>query len=128
MTDPRCRAAVNLDGGLFGVPEGAPLAVPYLMICAEATSGANDRLRETSRAPFEEETVAGARHMDFTDAALIWPFFKWIGMLGPAPGAEIVRRKNELVRAFVAARLEGRHVTSKAPPSRVAPHDFQASR
>jgi predicted dienelactone hydrolase len=107
MTDPRCGAAVNIDGGLFGVPDGS-LNAPYLMLYAEATDGANDRLQARATALFEDETFAGARHMDFTDATLLWPLLKRLSMLGPAPGAEIVRRKNERVRAFLEAQLRDR--------------------
>src|SRR5262249_5280748 len=66
MTDPRCRAVVNLDGGAFGAPEDSPLAVPYLMIYTEQSLGANDKLKERSCAPYQEEIVAGAKHMDLT--------------------------------------------------------------
>ncbi len=104
MTDPRCKAAVNIDGGLFGAPE-TPLEVPYLMLYAEATDGGNDGLKARATAAFEEESFAGAKHMDFTDAPLLWPLLKRLGMLGPAPGEEIVRRKNERVLAFLAAQL-----------------------
>ncbi len=104
MTDQRCRAAVNLDGGAFAAPEDTALRVPYLMIYAAATEGANDALKARAT-ELEEETLAGARHMDFTDATLLFPLLKRLGALGPASGAEIVRRKNERVMEFFEARL-----------------------
>lgn len=105
MTDPRCKAAVNLDGGAFGAPADAALPAPYLMFYAEATEGANDHLKARTNAPFENETLVGASHMDLTDATVLWPLLKRVGVLGTARGAEIVRRKNERVVTFLAAHL-----------------------
>lgn len=105
MTDPRCKAVVNLDGGAFGAPEDGALGVPYLMLYAEATEGVNDRLEARATAAFVTETFVGASHMDFTDAALAFPLLKRLGVLGSTPGVEIVRRKNERVRAFLETTL-----------------------
>jgi predicted dienelactone hydrolase len=105
MTDPRCRAAANLDGGAFGAPADGTLGIPYLMLYAEATAGANDGLKARAAALFEDETFPGAGHLDFTDAALLSPLMKRLGALGPAPGAEILRRKNARVLEFFEPRL-----------------------
>src|SRR5262249_48631669 len=82
MTHRRGRAAASLDGGAFGAPEDGPLAVPYLMLYTEQSVGANDKLKERSSAPYEEEIVTGAKHMDLTDAAMLFPLLKRLGVAG----------------------------------------------
>src|SRR5690606_28113085 len=50
-TDPRCGAAVNMDGGLFGSRPLDAVEVPYLMLYSETSEGGNDSLKAVSGEP-----------------------------------------------------------------------------
>jgi hypothetical protein len=95
--DPRCRAAANLDGGLYGADDG-PGQRPYLMIYSEANAGSNDASKRAGL--WREQVLERARHLDLHDAAIILPALKWLGMLGPGSGEARSLRVRKMVAAF----------------------------
>lgn len=103
--DQRCRAAVNLDGGIFGTNIQASVTIPYLMLYSELNEGGNDFLKEASGQTYEEHTIEGAMHLDFHDATFVLPALRWFKLLGHVGGEEMTRRKNELVLEFVNNNL-----------------------
>lgn len=105
-TDPHCRAAVNMDGGLYGAHALEPARAPYLMLSSEANAGGADRLKELSGDRFEEEMAAGAKHLDFHDAHVVLPILRWFGVLGRRPAADVNRFKNARIRVFFDAHLQ----------------------
>lgn len=107
-TDPRCGAAVNMDGGLFGSRPLDAVEVPYLMLYSETSEGGNDFLKAVSGGVFEEATLRGARHADFCDATVLWRALKWIGMLGRARGRDVVRSRNDHLRTFLDRHVRHR--------------------
>src|SRR5690606_20358183 len=82
--DPRCAAVANLDGGLFGVDEQAPIEARYLMLYSERSAGGNDGLNAVLGPRYEERIFLAARHLDFHDAAVAAPGLRLTGALGPA--------------------------------------------
>lgn len=104
-SDQRCRAAVNLDGGIFGTNIQAPVTVPYLMLYSEPHEGGNDFAKKASGPSFEEHTIEGAMHANFHDATLVLPALRWFGLLGPIDGREMIRRKNTIVLKFLNDNL-----------------------
>lgn len=102
--DARCRAAVNMDGGLYGDPLTTPVPVPYLMLYSAANDGANDALAKGEG--FEEAMAPGTQHMDFHDGTLMWPLLKWIGALGPVDGEAMIAWRNERVVGFFDRALK----------------------
>jgi dienelactone hydrolase len=104
-TDERCRAVVNIDGGLYGPNLEAPIAVPYLMVYSELNAGGNDLALKTTHAPIREVTVPGAKHLDFHDAAVVLPILRWIGQLGKVSAAEVTALKNREIRRFLDQTL-----------------------
>ena len=97
--DPRCAGAANLDGGLYGIDEGRPPNRPYLMVYSEANAGTNDALLGAAAA-VRETVLAGARHLDLHDAAVLFPILRWLGMLGARGGPGLNRRVAADLAAF----------------------------
>ncbi|MBN1240571.1 MAG: hypothetical protein JXB36_18860, partial [Gammaproteobacteria bacterium] len=61
-SDERCRAAVNLDGGLWGDSMREPLTFPYLALASPVNRPFFEHDRLTSEAPYFALTVADATH------------------------------------------------------------------
>lgn len=104
-SDQRCRAAVNLDGGIFGTNIQAPVTIPYLMLYSELNEGGNDFIKDASGQTYEEHTFKGAMHLDFHDATFTLPALRWFGLLGQIGGEEMTHQKNKLVLKFLDDNL-----------------------
>jgi dienelactone hydrolase len=112
--DRRCRAAVDLDGALYGPIARDGLTVPVLLVqhdgsCIAATctpSAAADRADVaaaqrliSASGPVRRETVAGSGHLDFTDDGLYYwalPLRLLLG-LGDAGGRYVLERTAETI-------------------------------
>ena len=104
--DRRCGAAINMDGGIFGTNIDAPIPVPYLMLYSERHLGGNDFLKQASGESYKERMITGAEHLDFLDASYVLPGLRFVGLLGPIGGDEMIRQKNTLVREFLDQNLK----------------------
>jgi predicted dienelactone hydrolase len=102
-TDPRCRAAVNLDGGLWGEHIRQPLEVPYLVLASPGNRPFFEYGRLSSRAPYYALTVQGAQHANFTDVSAFVPLFRWLGVTGSIDGNRIIELMNDATREFLDA-------------------------
>jgi hypothetical protein len=122
--DRRCKAAIDLDGTPYGDVAGAGLVQPFMFMLSEPSTppGLVIRLFWGSRQAYDEEQareareikviyqastngyrleVGGARHFDFTDAAVLFePLMKIFGMLGPIDGRRMLALTSDYVRAF----------------------------
>lgn len=137
--DTLVRAAVNLDGDAMGVVLEARPRQPLLFVSHEvppmdeAPSARDSTWRELTRQGLERSErrrtgewarlssqaasarrvrVLGARHLDFTDAALAQSLVagaerRWMRW-GPVEGARALRVTADLVRAFLDHTLLGR--------------------
>lgn len=137
--DDRVRAAVNLDGDAMGEVLAVRPRQPLLLVSSEvpeigeAPAGLDstwypamaqglarsERRRTGEWAELSAQAssarrlrIMGARHLDFTDAALAAslvtePRLRWM-RFGPAPGARTLRATADLVRAFLDDALRGR--------------------
>jgi dienelactone hydrolase len=77
VDDPRCRAVVNIDGGIPGV-DYRRLKVPhYLMIYGRANIGGSDAVRAGAGSGYEERIFPEAAHADFHDSAIALPATRW---------------------------------------------------
>lgn len=103
--DGRCRAALNMDGGLFGQRQREPLEVPYLSLIREGRS--TDYLLLTSRSDYYEIEVEGTTHLDFTDDTVVLPILKWFGTTGSIASERIVEITNVVALAFFDTYLRG---------------------
>ena len=104
--DRRCGVAINMDGGIFGTNIDAPVPVPYLMLYSERHLGGNDFLKQASGENYEERMITGTEHLDYHDASYVLPGLRFIGLLGPIGGDEMIRQKNILVREFLDQNLK----------------------
>jgi predicted dienelactone hydrolase len=104
--DPRCRAALNIDGGTFGQRQRQPLQVPYLALVREDQRSL-DYLLAASQSDYYDVEVAGARHLDFTDDTLVLPILKWLGMTGSIAATRVVEITNAVSLRFFDAYLRG---------------------
>jgi predicted dienelactone hydrolase len=111
--DPRCRAAVNLDGTQFGRHWDRPMPVPFLMFYNEEHQGGNDFAYLPATHEFWEYTVDGAGHFDFTDFTYAWPLFKTAGMAGSIDGMRMTEITNGVVLNFFDHTLKGKPVSGE---------------
>jgi hypothetical protein len=106
-TDTRCRAAVNLDGGLWGERMRQPLTVPYLVLASSGNASFFEHDLLTSEAPYYELTVQGATHPNFTDVSAFVPLFAWLGATGPIDGERVIEIMNVYTQRFFDAHVRG---------------------
>jgi dienelactone hydrolase len=109
-SDSRCRAAMNLDGGLWGSKMREPLNVPYLVLASPSNAEFFEHDRLISEAPFYALTVEGALHTNFTDASAFVPLFRWLGVTGTIDGQRVIDIMN-----VVATRFFDAHLRESAP-------------
>jgi hypothetical protein len=106
-SDARCRAAMNMDGGLWGSRARQPLTVPYLALASPGNAPFFEHGLLTSEAPYYELTVAGAAHLNFTDVSVFVPLLRWLGVTGTIEGARVIDIMNVAATAFFDAHLRG---------------------
>lgn len=70
--DPKCRAAVNIDGAVPGV-DYARLPVPHFLMIHGAAHGGGAR----AQGGYEELVLPRAVHADFQDSAIVVPATRW---------------------------------------------------
>lgn len=105
-SDVRCRAASNMDGGTYGRRQREPLQVPYLALVRD-DQRSFEYLLLASRSDFYRVTIAGTRHLDFTDDTFVLPLLKWLGLAGTIDGARMIELTNAVVLRFFDAYLRG---------------------
>lgn len=92
--DPRCKAAADIDGRLFGPVAGQGLAKPFFFLMSDHRRERDPDARLImaqfrafwSKPPASKRltTIDGTRHFNFSDNALRWN--RWIGRLAGAVG------------------------------------------
>ena len=105
-SDTRCRAALNMDGGTFGQRQRQSLRIPYLGMTRE-NEDFLDYLLSASRSDYYAVEVEGAKHLDFTDDAVVLPILKWLGVTGDLAGWRIIEITNAVSLRFFDAYLRG---------------------
>ena len=105
--DTRCRAAVNLDGGLWGRRLRQPLTVPYLVVAHPSNAAFFEHDLLISEAPYYAVTVEGAAHTNFMDVSLFAPVLQWLGVTGPIDGQRVIDIMNVLSLRFFDAYVLG---------------------
>ena len=105
--DTRCRAAVNLDGGLWGSRTRQPLTMPYLVLASRGNAAFFEHDRLISEAPYYAITVDGAEHTNFMDVSFFVPVLRWLGVTGPIDGRRMVDIMNVASLRFFDAYVRG---------------------
>lgn len=106
--DPRCRAVVNIDGGIHGV-DYAQLRVPhYLMIYGRTNIGGGDAVLPGAATGYEERIFPEAAHADFHDAAIVLPVTRWFFGRSTAALVQERREMAETIGVFLSNAFERR--------------------
>jgi hypothetical protein len=106
-SDARCRAVLNLDGGLWGRKMREPLKVPYLVLASPNNARFFEHDRLTSEAPYYALTVEGAAHSNFTDVSAFVPLFRWLGVTGTIDGNRVIDLMNAVATRFFDTHVRG---------------------
>ena len=112
LSDARCKAGLNLDGGQFGDMVDHPLSAPFLYFTSEGNK-MNDPIYENSRGDLYSVHVLRSTHLNFTDLSLALPGFKWISIqgmsiLGRVNAGEMEHTMNAYTLAFFQKYLQGK--------------------
>jgi predicted dienelactone hydrolase len=107
--DPRCRAALNLDGFQFGDWAGRTLDRPILIVQSDSTElRINEHLLPHLGDDAWRARIRGSRHLDFSDSTVLLPIARLgVGVLGPIDGTRMQNIMNAYVRTFFDATLRG---------------------
>jgi len=114
-SDPRCKAGLAMDAWMVPyAPDVAQngLRVPFFFFQSENwPNSANARLLPgvyaQAQAPAWRLTIAGTRHFDFSDIALLTPLAAPLGIKGPIDGRYDLQLINAYSLAFFDAMLRG---------------------
>lgn len=123
--DPRCKAAADIDGNLFGDVRNGQIKEPFLFILSDWTlrppwlqrtlSGVSVRRFQRQQTEMDQEThdsckesqrcwkahIEGTRRFNFTDLAVLYsPGMRIMGYLGPVDGARALAQTSSCVRFF----------------------------
>ena len=102
--DSRCRAGVNLDGGVLTVST-ATAPTPFLSMASAGNQKYGEHLLVNSTSDYYEVLVEGAGHGDFCDMTFVMPFMKWLGANGPIEPMRAVDVVNAVSLQFFDAYL-----------------------
>jgi dienelactone hydrolase len=123
--DPRCKAAVDIDGNLFGDVREGRIQRPFLYVLSDWTlrspwlqrtlSSESVKRFQQQQAELAQETqdtckesvhcwkahIPGTRHFNFTDLAVLYsPGMRMMGYLGPVDGAKGLAETSSCVQIF----------------------------
>ena len=114
--DPRCVAAVDLDGTIFSPVRRSGLKVPGLILQANDKTPCDafcqprkaDFKALTSGGPVRDLALDGAEHYNFTDSGVLYaPVLHPAGQLGSIDGARGLLITRDVVRAFLDQTVLG---------------------
>lgn len=140
--EPRCKAAVDIDGNLFGDVLNKGIQQPFLFVLSDWTlhpSRLQKMLAGTSIKRFHQQQatlkqqmqdicqdsshcwkahIPGTRDFNFTDLAVLYsPGMRMMGFLGPVNGAKGLAETAACVRTFFDKALSGPSVSLPAAAS-----------
>lgn len=119
QVDPRCGAAADLDGGLYGVVETQPAVKPLLLMISAASRQNEEAVKrwtnliEHAKADRYWYGLTGSTHYSFTMLELISPLLVPRGF-DPRAGLGTI---DQTVRAFFDRYLRGRETVTLEPSS-----------
>lgn len=101
-TDSRCEFSINLDGGIYGPDQDKPINFPYLMLYSSDNADINEKsLDDQGTGLIETDTLPGTKHLNFHEISMIFPWLRFLGMLGSAKPREAISSRNARILAFV---------------------------
>lgn len=116
LKDSRVRAGINLDGFQFGDIIDEPLQDPYMLIQSgynDLWNYGNSAIFSTTEADFYFIDIPKARHLVFSDAALLprIPLENRLDMLGDINGPQVLDNLNKAILDFFDIYLKGKKPT-----------------
>ena len=112
VSDSRCRAGINLSGFMFGDAVNTSIAIPFMIMesieewCTDCRPIC-EVFYEDAQSEAYMVRVKGARHGNFSDWALVGPFLRISGMIGPINGHRFLNIQNHYVLSFFDRYLKG---------------------
>ncbi len=103
LTDERCRAGVNLDGGPYAQLDSV-ITRPFLFMSSERYRGYDRVFLSHTSGPSYAIVVRGSDHYNYTDTCLIDPTHAMVGSIKPTRMLSII---NAYVVAFFDRYLKG---------------------
>lgn len=105
VTDPRCRAAINLSGFMFGDPVENPIQCPLMILenieeWCEDCAPICELFYEDAQNDAYMVRIKGASHGNFSDWSLVGRFLKIIGVTGPMNGKQCLKIQQQYIRSF----------------------------
>jgi predicted dienelactone hydrolase len=123
MTNPRCKAGLNLDGWQFGNSEGRTMNVPFMLINS-GTGLTPGWMYDGGKSDFYLVNVKRSTHGNFADLSLIFPLLTWtstpkFAFLGKIDAPQMERIMTQYSLAFFQQYLQGKpQPLLKSAPSR----------
>jgi predicted dienelactone hydrolase len=113
LTDERCRAGVNLDGGTYAQLD-ATIARPFLFMSSERYRGYDEVFLSRTAGPSYAIVVGGSDHVNYMDICLLDPPRAVVGDIDPERMLAII---NAYVLAFFDQHLKGEKIPLLEGPS-----------
>lgn len=120
--DARCRAAADLDGGLYGGIKTQPTARPTLLM-SSASSGSDDAARALWQAAMERAAapalwleLPASSHLSFTDSELLSPLLPPRGYAPRAGLAMVTHDLRVFFDTYVRGEPEAQYDLPKVAP------------
>lgn len=108
--DPRCKAGINLDGGMYGGLVDDSLSVPFLTLSSDENTSIHTPVLDLLRGPGEVVVFPKTTHLGFTDLTLAGPhLFGWLGITGRLDAGRREQMMTDYVVGWFEKHLMGRN-------------------
>ena len=104
ITDERCLAGINMDGGIYGDFLDTQISQPFMFMSSERYRGYDDVFANHVNNSVYTITVLGADHYNFHDLSILAPSSDRLGEIDGYRMLEII---NNYTLAFFSKHLKG---------------------
>ena len=104
ITDKRCKAGINMDGGIYGDFLDTTISQPFMFMSSERYRGYDNIFSDHVNNSVYTITIHGADHYNFHDMSILDPSFS---RLGEIDGHRMLKIMNEYTLAFFDKHLKG---------------------
>jgi predicted dienelactone hydrolase len=104
ITDKRCMAGINMDGGIYGDFLDTKISQPFMFMSSERYRGYDNIFSDHVNNSVYTITIHGADHYNFHDLSILDPSFD---RLGEIDGYRMLKIINDYTLAFFNKHLKG---------------------
>jgi len=104
ITDKRCKAGINMDGGIYGDFLDTTISQPFMFMSSERYRGYDNIFSDHVNNSVYTITIHGADHYNFHDMSILDPSFSHLGEID---GHHMLKIMNEYTLAFFDKHLKG---------------------